>query len=98
MSEIRVSCPGRIGCQLRFASPPGDNSAGVAEQAAVDPVHGDPDTACLVDGGLRPLVADAGQQQGPQAPVVRGPLLRQRVQQGNAPAEGVDGTGPVTTE
>src|SRR5437764_8536509 len=98
VSEIGVSRPGRTGCQLPFTPPPGQNGAGVAEQAAVDPVHGDPETDRLVDRGYRPLVAGAGQQPGPQPPVVRGPLLRPRVQPGDAPANGVDGAGPVTTE
>ncbi len=98
MSEIGVSRSGRIGGQLPFTSPRGQNGVGVAEQAAVEPVHGDPETACLVDRGCRPLVAGAGQQQRPQPPVVRGPLLRQRVQEGDTPAEGVDGTGPIATE
>jgi hypothetical protein len=60
VSEIGVSRPGRIGCQLPFTSPPGQNGAGVAKQAAVEPVHGDPETACLVDRGCRPLVAGGG--------------------------------------
>ena len=98
VSEIGVSRPGYIGCQLPFASPPGQNGVSVAKQAAVDPVHGESETACLIDRGCGPLVVGRGQQQGPQAPVVRGPLLRQRVQEGDAPAEGVDGTGPVATE